>query len=65
MFYNIDFAYVSYVQAKNRIMNMHRDKKAILIWMFTRGGIEPDIYELVKSKKNYTESYYKKKERIR
>ena len=65
VFYNIDFAYVSYVQAKNRIMNMHRDKKAILIWMFTRGGIEPDIYELVKSKKNYTESYYKKKERIR
>lgn len=65
VFYNIDFAYVSYVQAKNRIMNMHRDKKAILIWMFTKGGIEPDIYEMVKSKKNYTESYYKKKERIR
>ena len=65
VFYNIDFAYVSYIQAKNRIMNMHREKKAILIWMFTKGGIEPDIYEMVKSKKNYTESYYKKKERIR
>lgn len=65
VFYNIDFAYVSYIQAKNRIMNLNRTKKAILIWMFTKGGIEPDIYEMVKSKKNYTESYYKKKEKIR
>jgi len=65
VFYNIDFAYVSYIQAKNRIMNLNRTKKAVLVWLFTKGGIEQDVYDVVKGKKNYTESYYKKKERIR
>lgn len=65
VFFNIDFAYVSYIQAKNRIMNMHRETKPVLIWLFTKGGIEADIYEVVKQKRNFTESYFKKKERIR
>jgi hypothetical protein len=65
VFYNIDFAYVSYIQAKNRIMNLNRTKKAVLVWLFTKGGIEQDVYDVVKGKKNFTESYYKKKERIR
>jgi hypothetical protein len=65
VFFNIDFAYVSYIQAMNRIMNLNREKKAVLIWMFTKGGIEQDIYEVVKQKKNFTESYFKKKERIK
>lgn len=65
VFYNIDFAYVSYLQAKNRIMNMNRTKEAILIWLFTTGGIEERIYKVVKGKKNYTASYYKRQEKIK
>ena len=63
--YNIDYAYVSYIQTKNRIMNMNREKIPVLIWLFTKGGIEQSIYEVVKGKKNYTESYFKRTERIR
>lgn len=63
--YNIDYAYVSYIQTKNRIMNMNREKIPVLIWLFTKGGIENSIYEVVKGKKNYTESYFKRTERIR
>lgn len=66
--YNIDFAYLSYEQTKNRIMNMFREKAPVMIWLFSsytnRKGkpdsIEKRIYEAVCKKKNYTASHYKR-----
>lgn len=58
--YNIDFAAVSYFQARARLINKDRTKPAKVYWLFFEGGIEEKIFELVKSKKNYTLYYYKK-----
>lgn len=66
--YNIDFAYLSYEQTKNRIMNMFRDTQPVMIWLFSSypnrkgkpGSIERQIYEAVCKKKNYTASHYKR-----
>lgn len=58
--FNIDFAYVSYVQTKNRIINMNREKPAHLIWLFTKGGIEEKIHRQVSKKKNFTETYFRR-----
>jgi len=58
IFYNIDFAFLSYEQAKNRIVSMERDTPARLYWIFSQGGIEEKIYKTVVSKKDYTLSHY-------
>ena len=65
IFYNIDFAYLSYEQAKNRIMSKERTKQAFLYWIFSEGGIENKIYKMVTQKKNYTNYYFKKDYGIR
>ena len=58
--YNIDFAAVSYFQARARIQSKERDKEARLVWLFSEGGIEWKIYEAVCNKKDYTTRYFKK-----
>lgn len=58
--YNIDFAAVSYFQARARIQSKERDKEARLVWLFSEGGIEGKIYEAVCNKKDYTTRYFKK-----
>lgn len=60
IFYNIDFSYLSYAQAKNRIVSKERSKSAVLYWLFTRGGIEEKIYKVVVKKKDYTTYYFKR-----
>jgi hypothetical protein len=60
VFYNIDFSYLSYVQAKDRIISKERKTKAILYWMFSNGGIEQKIYKCVKNKSDYTTHYFKR-----
>lgn len=55
---NIDFAYLSYIQMINRMMNYTRTKKPVLIWVFSRGGIEDKILKVVKGKHNFTTSYF-------
>lgn len=60
VFYNIDFSYLSYAQAKERIISGERTKEAVLYWVFSNGGIEQKIYEVVKQKKDFTNYYFKK-----
>jgi hypothetical protein len=55
---NIDFAYLSYIQMVNRMMNYTRTKKPVLVWVFSKGGIEDQILKVVKSKHNYTTTYF-------
>lgn len=58
VFYGIDFSYLSYEQAKNRIISKERTKEAVLYWVFAEGGIEEKIYKVVKNKQSYTTSYF-------
>lgn len=58
IFYNIDFSYLSYAQAKDRIVSKERKKEAVLYWIFTDGGIEEKIYKAVQKKSDYTVYYF-------
>lgn len=58
--FNIDFAAVSYFQARARIQSKDRDRPAKLYWLFSKDGIERKIYERVKNKQDYTLKYFKK-----
>ncbi len=60
IFYNIDFSFLSYEQARNRIISKERTTPAVLYWMFAENGIESKIYEAVKNKQDYTTSYFQK-----
>lgn len=60
VFYNIDFAHVSYLQAKARLQTMERQKACDLYWVFAEGGIEEKILEKVKAKQDYQLSHFKR-----
>lgn len=60
VFLNIDFSFLSYEQARNRIVSAERTKEAVLYWVFSRGGIEEKIHKVVCKKKDYTNYYFKK-----
>lgn len=58
---NIDFSATSYWQFRARMQVRDRDKPAVVIWIFAEGGIEEKVYNVVlKEKKNYTLSYFKR-----
>ena len=57
---NIDFSAVSYWQARARLQSKDREEAAKVIWLFAEGGIEERVYKMVKQKKDYTLSYFKK-----
>lgn len=58
IFYNIDFSAVQYWQARDRLLKMTREKDARVDWLFNVDGIEPKIYEAVRQKKDYTNSWF-------
>lgn len=58
--YNIDFSAVSYWQARARLQVKERTEPAYVWWIFTDGGIEEKIYNVVQGKKDFTISHYKK-----
>lgn len=58
--YNIDFSAVSYWQARARLQVKERTEPAYVYWIFTDGGIEEKIYEVVQGKKDFTLSHYKR-----
>jgi hypothetical protein len=60
IFYNIDFSYLSYAQAKERIISKDRTEQAVLLWLFSKGGIEEKIYNAVKNKSDYTNYYFRR-----
>jgi hypothetical protein len=57
VFYNIDFSAVSYFQARDRMSIASRTENNVH-WIFSKGGIENKIYNVVKNKKNFTAKYY-------
>jgi SNF2 family DNA or RNA helicase len=60
VFYNISFAALDYWQTRNRFQAQDREKPCEMYWIFTKGGIEEKIFEVVKNKKDYTLQYFKK-----
>ena len=59
VYYNIDFSATSYWQSKDRMTTKERLENQVF-WIFSKGGIEYDIYKAVTKKKNYTLSHFKK-----
>lgn len=65
VFLNIDYAAVSYWQARERLQDKNRMKDAVIYWVFAEGGIEEKIYKAVLDKKDYTLSHFKKDYQIK
>jgi hypothetical protein len=59
VYYNIDFSATSYWQSKDRMTTKDRPKNEVF-WIFSKGGIETDIYKAVTKKKDYTLAHFKK-----
>jgi|TARA_B100000780_G_scaffold275021_1_gene240931 hypothetical protein len=59
VYYNIDFSATSYWQSKDRMTTKERLKNKVY-WIFSKGGIEPDIYKAVTKKKDYTLRHFKR-----
>lgn len=59
VYYNIDFSATSYWQSRDRMTTKDRLKNNVY-WIFSNGGIEEKIYQVVLKKKDYTLSHFKK-----
>lgn len=59
VYYNIDFSATSYWQSKDRMTTKDRLNNQVY-WVFSKGGIEYDIYKTVTKKKDYTINHFKK-----
>lgn len=59
VYYNIDFSATSYWQSRDRMTTKNRKYNKVY-WIFSKGGIERDIYKAVTKKKDYTINHFKK-----
>ena len=59
VYYNIDFSATSYWQSRDRMTTKERSFNKVY-WVFSKGGIEHDIYKAVIKKKDYTINHFKK-----
>jgi len=59
VYYNIDFSATSYWQSRDRMTTKERSYNHVY-WVFSKGGIEHDIYKAVIKKKDYTINHFKK-----
>ena len=59
VYYNIDFSATSYWQSRDRMTTIDR-KDSDIYWIFSRDGIEGNIYNVIKKKKNFTINHFKK-----
>jgi superfamily II DNA or RNA helicase len=62
VYYNIDFSATSYWQSRDRMTTMQRQENEVF-WIFSKGGIEYDIYKTVQQKKDYTLKIFRQNER--
>ena len=58
VYYNIDFSATSYWQSRDRMTTKERLESDVY-WVFSRGGIEKDIYKAVTKKKDFTVNHFK------
>lgn len=63
--YNIAFSNVSYIQSRDRMTTMHR-KENDVHWLFSKDGMEHEIYKTITKKKaKFTNYYFKNWEKQR
>tara|TARA_R100001443_G_scaffold15453_2_gene25276 strand:- start:8 stop:1357 length:1350 start_codon:yes stop_codon:yes gene_type:complete len=60
VFLGVDFAALSYLQAKERLSFLGRDTPPRIRYVFAANGIETRIYSTVRKKENFTISHYNK-----
>jgi hypothetical protein len=58
VYYNIDFSATSYWQSRDRMTTKDRSFNHVY-WVFSKGGIEHDVYKTVIKKKDYTVNHFK------
>ncbi len=58
--YNIDFSATSYFQARARMQDFTRTIAAKLYWIFSKYGLERQVYNAVAKKKSFTLDYFKR-----
>ena len=58
VYYNIDFSATSYWQSRARLTTKDRLNNEVF-WVFSKGGIELDIYKSVLKKRDYTLAIFK------
>ncbi len=58
VYYNIDFSATSYWQSRARLTTKERLNNEVF-WIFSKGGIELDIYKAVLKKRDYTLAIFK------
>jgi len=63
VYYNIDFSATSYWQSKDRMTTKDRLKNNVY-WVFSKGGIEYEIYKAVTKKKDYTLKHFQNDARL-
>jgi len=63
VYYNIDFSATSYWQSRDRMTTKERLENDVY-WIFSKGGIEHDIYDSVIKKKDYTLRHFNQKHKI-
>jgi len=59
VYYNIDFSATSYWQSRDRMTTKDRVNSKVY-WIFSKHGIEKDIYRAVIKKKDYTVTHFKR-----
>jgi hypothetical protein len=59
VYYNIDFSATSYWQSRDRMTTKDRPNNNVY-WVFSKGGIEKEIYKTVTKKKDFTVNHFKK-----
>ena len=59
VFYNISHSAVSYFQARDRLTT-HARRESHIYWLFSEGGIESKIYDVVQGKKPYTTTHFRR-----
>lgn len=59
VYYNIDFSATSYWQSRDRMTTKDRLESDVY-WVFSKRGIEKDIYKAVTKKKDYTVNHFRK-----
>jgi hypothetical protein len=62
--FNIQFSAVSYFQSKDRLTTKDRAANNVF-WIFSKDGIEQNIYNAVSKKLDYTNSIFKKQYNVR
>jgi len=60
IFCGIDYAALSYLQGRERASYRGRESASHIHWIFAKGGMEPKVYDTVRSKDDFTLSHFKR-----